>query len=276
MIDFKVAEDKCIECGLCKEDCPVGIINLTPKASISKEKEKNCMKCQHCLAICPTAAISILGKKPEDSVSYKAEMPSAQAMSNHIKTRRSVRKFKDENLDQELIRELMETASHAPTGHNDNAVLFSLIDNKEDILIFRDAVYKAIKKASVKGNLPKKYAMLASFQKLWEKVGVDIIFRNAPHMLIATAPAKDASPKIDSIITLTYFEFAANANNVATLWNGMITWVIEEIDPSLRDLIGIPQDHSVGYTMIFGKAGVKYARGIQSDGLHLNKINFKN
>lgn len=276
MINFKVAEDKCIECGLCKEDCPVGIINLTPKASIAKEKEKNCMKCQHCLAICPTAAISILGKKPEDSVSYKAEMPSAQAMSNHIKTRRSVRKFKDENLDQELIRELMETASHAPTGHNDNAVLFSLIDNKEDILIFRDAVYKAIKKASVEGNLPKKYAMLASFQKLWEKVGVDIIFRNAPHMLIATAPAKDASPKIDSIITLTYFEFAANANNVATLWNGMITWVIEEIDPSLRDLIGIPQDHSVGYTMIFGKAGVKYARGIQSDGLHLNKINLKN
>ncbi|WP_321297598.1 nitroreductase family protein [Marinifilum fragile] len=276
MIDFKVAENKCIECGLCKEDCPVGIINLTPKASIAKEKEKNCMKCQHCLAICPTGAISILGKKPEDSVSYKAEMPSAQAMSNHIKTRRSVRKFKDENLDQELIRELMETASHAPTGHNDNAVLFSLIDNKEDILIFRDAVYKAIKKASVEGNLPKKYAMLASFQKLWEKVGVDIIFRNAPHMLIATAPAKDASPKIDSIITLTYFEFAANANNVATLWNGMITWVIEEIDPSLRDLIGIPQDHSIGYTMIFGKAGVKYARGIQSDGLHLNKINLKN
>ncbi|WP_321281996.1 nitroreductase family protein [Marinifilum fragile] len=276
MIDFKVAEDKCIECGLCKEDCPVGIINLTPKASIAKEKEKNCMKCQHCLAICPTAAISILGKKPEDSVSYKAEMPSAQAMNNHIRTRRSVRKFKDENLDQELIQELIETASHAPTGHNDNAVLFSLIDNKEDILIFRDAVYKAIKKASVEGNLPKKYAMLASFQKLWEKAGVDIIFRNAPHMLIATAPAKDASPKIDSIITLTYFEFAANANNVATLWNGMITWVIEEIDPSLRDLIGIPQDHSVGYTMIFGKAGVKYARGVQSDGLHLNKINLKN
>ena len=37
-------------------------------------------------------------------------------------------------------------------------------------------------------------------------------------------------------------------------------------------LIGIPKDHSIGYTIIFGKPGVKYARGIQSDGLHLNRI----
>ncbi|NOU58455.1 nitroreductase family protein [Marinifilum caeruleilacunae] len=275
MIDFKVEEDKCIECGLCKEDCPVGIIKLTPKASIALEKEKNCLKCQHCLAICPTAAISILGKKPEDSISCKAEVPSATAMSNHIKTRRSIRKFKAENIDPELIQKVMETASHAPTGHNDNAVLFSLIDNMEDMNLFRDAIYAAIKKAVEEKRLPRKYFSLASFQKVWEKTGMDIIFRNSPHLLIATAPEKDASPKVDSMITLTYFEFAANANGLGTLWNGMVTWVIEEIDPSVRDLIGIPKDHCIGYTLLFGKSAVKYARGIQSEGLHLNKISLK-
>lgn len=275
MIDFKVEEGKCIECGLCVEDCPVGIIQLTPKASIAKEKERNCLKCQHCLAICPTAAISILGKKPEDSVSCKEEMPSALAMSNHIKTRRSIRKFKAENVDQNLIQQVLETASYAPTGHNDNAVLFSIIDNKEDMNLFRDAIYEAIKKALAEKRLPKKYYSLASFQKVWEKTGVDIIFRNAPHLLIATAPAKDASPKVDSLITLSYFEFTANANGLGTLWNGMVTWVIEEIDSSVRELIHIPEDHCIGYTILFGKADVKYARGIQSDGLHLNRINLK-
>jgi ferredoxin len=275
MIDFKVAEDKCIECGLCKEDCPVGIIKLTPKASIVSEKEKNCLKCQHCLAICPTAAISILGKNPEHSVSCNAEVPSASAMSNHIKIRRSVRKFKWENVDQELIQKVMETASHAPTGHNDNAVLFSLIDNIEDMNAFRDTIYAAIKKAVTENRLPRKYFSLASFQKVWEKSEVDIIFRNAPHLLIATAPSKDASPKVDSLITLTYFEFTANANGLGTLWNGMITWVIEEVDLSIRELIGIPKDHSIGYTILFGKPGIKYARGIQSEGLHLNKISLK-
>ncbi|WP_421919465.1 nitroreductase family protein [Marinifilum sp.] len=272
MIDFIVAEDKCIECGLCKDDCPVGIIKLTPKASIAKEKEKNCLKCQHCLAICPTAAISILGKKPEDSVSCKAELPSANAISNHIKTRRSIRKFKPENVDQDLIQLVIKIASHAPTGHNDNAVLFSLIDNIEDMNMLRDSIYGAIEKAVAENRLPKKYISLASFQKVWEKTGMDIIFRNAPHLLIATAPAKNASPKVDSLIGLTYFEFAANANGLGTLWNGMITWVIEEIDQSIRDVIGIPRDHSIGYTLLFGKPAIKYARGIQSEGLHVNRI----
>jgi nitroreductase/NAD-dependent dihydropyrimidine dehydrogenase PreA subunit len=275
MIDFKVEESKCIECGLCKADCPVGIIDLTPKASIRKEKEKNCLKCQHCLAICPTAAISILGKKPENSVSCKAEMPTGIALSNHIKTRRSVRKFRSENVDADLIQQILDTAAHAPTGHNDNAVLFSLIDNKEDMSMFREAVYSAIKKAAEEGYLPVEHKILASFQKVWEKHGIDIIFRDAPHMLITSAPGKDASPVVDSIITLTYFEFAANAHKVATLWNGMISWAIDEVDQSLRTLIGIPEDHSLGYAMVFGKSAVKYARGIQSEGLHLNKIDMK-
>ncbi|MCL3780120.1 4Fe-4S dicluster domain-containing protein [Prolixibacteraceae bacterium JC049] len=272
MLDFKINDEKCIECGLCVQECPVRIIQLDPKPVIIAEKEKNCLKCQHCLAVCPTAALSILGKDPEDSVSSKDEMPNPKALDNLIKTRRSIRKYKDEEVDQALIDELLATTAHAPTGHNSNSILLSVTDTKEATNKFRDAVYASIKAAAEKEEPAGRLKVLASCQRVWEKNAVDILFRGAPHVLIASGPNKTTSPAADSIIALSYFELLANSHNIGTLWNGMVKWAIEDIDPSLRTLIGIPEDHTIGYVLIFGKSAVKYARAIQSQGLHLNRI----
>jgi len=276
MLDFKIDKEKCVECSLCAQDCPVGIIEMNPKPEIRKEKEKNCLKCQHCLAICPAAALSILGKKPEDSISVNGEIPKPNSLSRLIKTRRSIRKYKKENIDKKLIQELIETAAHAPTGHNDNAVLLSLINNKNDLDMFRSKVYNSLKNARESDTLEKRFQFLLSYQKLWETKGIDVIFRDAPHMIIASAPSVNASPMADCLITLSYFELIANSHGIGTLWNGMIKWAIDDIDPKLRTLIGIPNNHTIGYVMIFGKSAVKYARSIQSEGLKVNRIKLEN
>ena len=216
-----------------------------------------------------------MGKKPEDSVSVTSEMPKPETIRRLIKTRRSIRKYKKENIDEKLIHELIETAAHAPTGHNDNAVLISLIDNKNDLDMFRSKVYDSLKNARESGTLEKRFQFLLSYQKLWETKGVDVIFRDAPHMIIASAPSADASPMADCLITLSYFELIANSYGIGTLWNGMIKWAIDDIDTELRALIGIPKDHTIGYVMIFGKPAVKYARGIQSEGLKVNHVKFE-
>ncbi len=272
MLDFKIEEEKCIECSLCAQDCPVRIIVMDPKPIILPNKEKNCLQCQHCLAICPTGALSILGKKPEDSVLVKGEIPKPQTLSRLIKTRRSVRKYKQEDLNSELIQELMDTASYAPTGHNDNAVLLSLIDKKAELEKFKAKVYASIKEAKENGNLEKQYELLSVFQRMWESSKTDIIFRDAPHLLIASAPTVDSSPEADCLITLSYFELLANTHGIGTLWNGLIKWAINDITPSLRTLIGIPESHTIGYVLLFGKPAVKYTRAIQSEGLKLNRI----
>tara|TARA_R110001583_G_scaffold48896_2_gene153013 strand:+ start:20303 stop:21136 length:834 start_codon:yes stop_codon:yes gene_type:complete len=272
MIDFKVDINKCISCGLCAGDCPAQIIKMNPTPSIQKSREKLCLKCQHCLAICPAAAISILGIKPENSLSTSVELPSYECITNLIKTRRSVRKYIDEDLDQNLIQELLETTAYAPTGHNYNSVHFTLIDKKEDLKLFRDKVYAAIKKAGKDKTLLPQFQFLYAIQKVWEAKGVDVIFRNAPHLLIASAPKKNSSPLPDCLIALSYFELLANSRDIGTLWNGMLTWVLNDIDPSISKLIGIPKDYTVGYGLIFGKSAVKYPRTIQSDGLSLNRV----
>lgn len=272
MLDFKIDETKCIQCGLCAKDCPIGIIEMDGIPTIKKENEAHCLQCQHCLAVCPTGALSIAGKSPEDSLVVSGDLPDAQLMAEMIKTRRSVRKYKKESVDKALIHALVETASYAPTGHNDNGVQFTVIDNVDTMTQFRTLVYDAIKEAAEAGAIPEEFSFAAVFQKQWEETGHDGIFRNAPHLVISSASQTDASPKEDALIAMSYFELLANAHGLGTLWNGMVKFAINDISPALRLKIGIPEDHVIGYVMLLGKPAVKYKRAIQSDGVHIKMV----
>lgn len=274
MIDFKIKQETCIQCGLCAKDCPVSIIELAPFPKIIEEKENNCIRCQHCLAVCPTGALSIWGIDPKDSFSINGKLPKPEEMTRLIKTRRSIRKYKDENVDKDLINEMLETSLYAPTGENKNAVLFSIIDNKTELAKFRDLLYESIKKHEKEGTIPARYQAFSKLQQIWENKGIDIIFRGAPHMLIASASNKASSAIEDSIIALSYFELLANSNDIGTVWNGMVKLAINMIAPELKDVLGIPKDHIFGYAIVFGKSDIKYSRAIQLKGNHINKISF--
>lgn len=272
MLKFKIDETSCTKCGLCAAECPVGIIEMEDLPEIKSEKEAACMKCQHCLAVCPTGSLSILNKRPENSVKNTRNLPDVNAMSEMIKTRRSIRKYKKEALDKSLINELLETASYAPTGHNSNGVHFSVVDDVDTMHKLRQMTYNSIKEAGETGTLNPNFAFIYDFQKLWESQGIDVVFRDAPHLLVASAPQAGPSPLPDALIALSYFELLANSHGIGTLWNGMVKWAINDIDPNLRKLIGIPEDHVIGYVMLFGKPGVKYVRSIQSEGVNINNI----
>lgn len=48
-----------------------------------------------------------------------------------LKERRSVRKYKDQKVDRELIKELVSTSIYAPTWANTQTIRYNVIDDKE-------------------------------------------------------------------------------------------------------------------------------------------------
>jgi nitroreductase len=239
---------------------------------IKEGKEGNCIKCQHCLAVCPTGALSIFGKKAEESIQIDTNMPTADAMEHLIKTRRSIRKFKKEEVSSDKIDKLLEAAAFAPTGHNKNEVLLSVTESKEALAKVRSLVYGGLKKASEEGKIRPALAMFDSFQNMWHEKGIDVLFRDAPHLIVASAPSKNSNGEVDGTIALSYLELMANTMGIGTLWNGLLKMVVTDIVPELKMQLGIPEDHTIGYMMVFGYPGIKYSRAIQSEGLNLNKI----
>ena len=273
MLNFIVNPKKCVKCKQCIIDCPSNIISFGKKLPyISNDNKKACIKCQHCLAICPTGALSILHVDPKNCDNLKNNLPEYDKLEILAKGRRSTRRYKNENIKEEDINRLLKAALHAPTGNNAMKVNFSVIDDKNIMSKYRNEVYNGIKKAVDSNNLPIGMEFFEGIANKWFLEKNDIIFRNAPHMVISSAPKECPTPEVDAIIALSYFDLLASAMKLGTLWCGLGKWAIEDVVPEMRTKLGIPEDHKIGYIMIFGKPAVKYYRTVQRETSNINKI----
>lgn len=257
---FKVDKEKCVHCGLCIKDCSVKALKFNEE-QFPEIDEKKCFKCQHCLAICPAGAISVCGKEPENSDAVEYQDPDK--ILNLIKSRRSVRHYKAENLDKETIIKLKHMLNWVPTGCNFHKMHFAFIDDIEVMNQFRDhvnaIVLEALTKKPVKMLIDKFGGCTKAFLN-----GKDIIFRGAPHMLVVSAPDNAPCKKVDPMIALSYFELYAQSMNVGTCWCGFAQFCMQAL-PELRDYLQIPKGYTPSYVMLFGPPDVKYPRTTQPE-----------
>lgn len=264
-MEFVVNEERCTQCGLCAADCPLHVIVQEEAAYPYVGDEEKCIKCQHCLAICPTAALSVFGLDPDESTPLKGAFPSQEQMETLIKGRRSIRSFKDEDVAPDTLRRLMETVWHAPTGTNAQQVLLTVVGKRAHTDALRNELYIRLAKARAERDISDRPEMnfLGWAAKVHEENGQDVIFRGAPHILVASAPKVGPCPVQDTHIALSYFDLLAPTMGLGALWNGMLTWAIRDIYPDLAVKMGIPEGHQIGYALVFGVPKVKYARTVQ-------------
>lgn len=274
MLQFKVDAELCVSCGECAAECPYLVIEMGGDGvpAVNAERENQCIGCQHCLAICPTGALSILGKDPADSLPLDGPTPEPEALERLVMGRRSVRRFKDEPVDPAVIERLLVGAAHAPTGVNNRQVLFTVVDDPEVMDTVRTRTLDGLRRAVEADALPKGLEFMAGFVKLWDERGVDILFRGAPHLLIASTPEGGPSPEADCHIALTTFELLAASRGVGTLWDGLFKWALTGILPEMLGELGIPEGHTVGYAMVFGLPAVKFHRAVQRADAKINRV----
>lgn len=272
MVHFKIDEDRCTQCGECEDECPAGVISMAGYPIMSNEE--GCYRCQHCLAVCPTGAVSILERDPDASTPLAGNMPDPAKLATLIKGRRSVRRYSGKDLPSELIDELLEVSSHAPTGVNAQGVLFTVIREGTVMDIMRDEVMTRLVKLSDAGKLSDGLVgqYLGFAVQAWQEEGKDIIFRGAPHLLVTSSPADAPCPEQDNIIALTTFQLMAHARGVGTVWDGMFMMAVA-LCPDLTLKLGIPENHLVGYAMAFGEPAVEYHRTVQRGPAKVNVVN---
>ena len=255
-----IDKENCIHCGLCIKDCVISIIEFDDE-KIPQYKHGNenaCVGCQHCMAICPTGALSFGGKKSQNS--SPVGFGKSEDMLQLIKSRRSIRFYKNENVPTEKLHNLIEMLPFIPTGGNADNLHFSIVATKEKMDSIREITYNKI--MSIEN--PSKFQVAArnAFVE-----GKDIVYRGATSM-IAVAIDKDKTidgcETADPIIALSYFELYAQSMGLGTLWCDMAVTIANQIQ-DVYSLLEIPKSYTLNYIMLFGTPSIKYSRTIQPE-----------
>jgi ferredoxin len=275
---FYVDEAKCTGCGKCVNVCSGQVLKLVDNLPEIKDFDRfgwsGCWKCQHCLAVCPEAAISILGKRPADSLP-KPDASIGEQMDRLVAYRRSCRRYLGKNVDRKLMDRIVKDMENVPTGGNSMTLEMTIIDDMDELDRIWRFVYDGMEANAARGHYSSgmsrsMYQTMKRSEQALRKD--DLLFCGAPHLFIAHKRAKGqwAQDDIaDCNIASAYFEMICNAHGLGTTIMSYAASVINDV-AGARKMLGIPDDHYMGLIIGFGYPEIVYARGVQKE--RSNKI----
>jgi len=189
--------------------------------------------------------------KPEDCAAVRKELlPSPEQVEHLLKSRRSVRVYKEEPVPRETLARLIDIARYAPSGHNAQPVQWLVIVDPKEVQrlsgLVVDAMRSAIKESPELADI-FPIDVIVTMQKR----GEDPIMRHAPHAIVAHAPRDAITAQQDGLIALTYLELAAYSLGVGACWAGFVHFAAMFYSP-MREALRLPEGHHCLGAMMIG------------------------
>lgn len=260
-----INKNKCIQCGLCINDCVSKCLGTDDNDFPKMKAPDRCLECQHCMTICPQGALSFNGKSPS-----KSEKVSTKDILSLIKSRRSIRQYTNEELTEDEWKTIKDMLPYVPTGCNSHKLHFSIVEKKSVMETLKEKVNNKFIKLLNNKILSPLVKHFEVYKESFEK-GEDIIFRDAPHMIVVSSPISAPCAPQDPIIALSYIELYAQSLGYGTCWCGYAELCIK-LFPELCEILEIPKGYTPVYAMLIGKPAVTYQRVPQPEPYKISEI----
>lgn len=164
--------------------------------------------------------------------------------SQLLRDRRSIRNYKDERVDLQLVREIIEESTLAPNSGNRQPWRFSIINDRD--------LMKRISDESKRNILATTSEDADSPRKRYEGAlrNPDFnVFYNAPCLVFIFGDKAHRSIYVDCALAASYFMLAAAERGLGTCW---VALGGEIRDPDLLEIIGISEADAVVAPIILG------------------------
>ena len=184
-----------------------------------------------------------------------------------MRSRRSIRKYKEKPVPRDLLTRLLEVARYAQTGSNSQPVHWLVIQEAKEVNRLAGLVADWVR-FMLKENT--EYALSIHMDRLieaWDK-GIDRILRGAPHLIVAHGLSTLPASQPACIIALTHLELAAPSLGLATCWAGYFTAAANNYPP-LQQALALPQDHLTYGAVMVGYPKFSYHRMPQRNELKI-------
>ena len=287
MYEVKIETERCKKDGLCAMVCPKSIFVQRKKLVIPElVDDGGCIACGQCVAICRQNAIS---HSEFSSTSIRAiqfeQMPTTEDVMVLLKTRRSIRAFRDKPLPNDTIERIIDGARFAPSGHNSQSTEFLVVQDR-DLLnqvsamvieylkfevnrfanpLFRTLALLADREMAESGlhEIPGFKRMIQMFES-----GTDPILHGAPVLLAFHARRTIGFADINAQLALQNASIVAHSLGIGHFYTG---WVLSPCrapmartwNRRIPSLIGIPSGNELHGALALGYPIPKFKKMIE-------------
>lgn len=262
MTMLTINRDTCKRDGICAAVCPTGIVRLESPESVptvAAKDETYCIQCGHCVCVCPHGALAHAVLKPEACLPLRKELlPDPIGVEQFLRSRRSIRAYKQEPVDRNILSAVIRLASHAPSGHNLQPVRWLVIHDSAQVQRLAGMVIGWMRHLiAEKEPLATRMHMdrvVAAWEDDWDR-----ICRNAPHLIVAHAEKDNPTAPAACTIALSYLELAAGPYGLGACWAGYFN-AAATFWPPLQSALKLPEGHANFGAMMMGYPQYTYKR----------------
>jgi len=274
----------CTVCAACAETCPSGLFEKRGRAIVIDHGTTfGCVACGQCMMVCPSGSVTVTGRKlrPADLVELppKKRRATPEQLEALMLARRSVRKFRKDDVPRELLDRVVTAAATAPMGippWEVGVVVFHGRDKVRELAFDAADLYAGLLKLvdnPIATTLARPFLSRATWEQLTSfilplgrelaagrKQGVDYALYGAPAaLLFHVSPYADAA---DAFIACTYAMLAAGALGLGTTMIGCVSPPLARKKDLLRKY-GLPEGHLPKIVLILGWPATHYRKAIR-------------
>ena len=280
-----VDSERCNGDGLCTKVCPRGVIELLDEVATTVQGRADaCIDCGQCVAVCPTEALQLRTTADKDFERLQRPSFGYEQFFSFLRTRRSVRLFKDKPVDRETTDKILAAAATAPIGSPPHSTEVVVIDEPAELAFLLETLvghYDRLLK-SYSNPIGRAFIRLATgpevFGELRDHVveaataanaayrqdGSDRYMWGAPVLMLFHASRWRPSYRESAHLVCHHAMLAALSLGLGSTIIGMIPPVVQRSN-DLRVRYGIPDDNKVLTSLILGYPKFRYRRGIRRD-----------
>jgi nitroreductase/NAD-dependent dihydropyrimidine dehydrogenase PreA subunit len=272
----------CTGCGQCVKICPDEVLTLKGgKAQPGKGIFLGCIACGQCVAACPTESITVTGRGMAANDRIPLPPPEARADGDSLEAlmtaRRSVRKFKEQEIPRDVLERIVRMASTAPMGIPPHEVGVVAFDDRRKVRQFSADCCASFERMG-KFLSPLMLALMRPFigraqygvfrdfirpllKYLPEmrRQGRDSFTYDAPAaLLFHCGPMADQA---DCAIVATYAMLAAESLGLGSCMLGTTAALTQ--DKKTKENLGIPRENKVGVALVVGYPAVTFRGAVR-------------
>ncbi len=284
MSEITIDKNLCSSCGSCVAICTADNFEQAGDATPTIKEEIRCNRCGHCIALCPKDAIHIQGVDMNRIKLITSGKISEDEMADFIASRRSIRHFKEKEVNKKTIEKLLESASMAATAKNGQDRSFVVIAGQDKVNHLEQVILKHIEKVAPGLKLLFSFLLFPPFASLFlkpqqkkllqsllgnietfknSKPDDHLIFNNAPAVVAAYAKKdrgmnRDVFGAIHCASALEYLMMQAHAMGLGTCWIGFAMLFPKVLNKELS----VPKGYTVYGVVTLGYPHYSFKRTV--------------